>query len=49
MPAIGFGLVWFGYALGLWGYCKVKGYSVGFGQLVRPSKAFTWPPGGEPA
>jgi hypothetical protein len=46
VPAIGFGLAWFGYAVGLLGWCKVKGYTTGFGDLVRPGKAFVWPPPG---
>ena len=46
MPAIGFGLAWLGYSVALLGWCKVKGYTVGMGDLVRPSKAFVWPPPG---
>ena len=39
MIAIGMGLVWAGYTVGLWGYCLVKNYDVTFGQLF----ATTWP------
>lgn len=42
MPAIGFALLWAGYAIGLWGYAKVRGYAnaggdpIGFMELVKP-------------
>lgn len=45
------GLGWLGYALGLWGYCLVKGYagngllgSLSLKQLVIPSQWPGWPP-----
>ena len=50
-------LVWPGYAVGLWGYCLVRGYKpvppaktgplggVSFGDLVIPSRWPGWPPG----
>ena len=45
MPAIGFGLLWLSYTVGLYGYCTWKGYDVTWSQLIRPSKALTkWPP-----
>jgi len=45
MPAIGFGLLWMSYTVGLYGYCTWKGYDVTWSQLIRPSKALTkWPP-----
>ena len=30
MVAIGMALVWAGYAVGMWGYCLVRGYDVSF-------------------
>lgn len=39
MIAAGFGIMWAGYTLGMWGYCLLKGYDVTFGQLF----ASTWP------
>jgi hypothetical protein len=45
MPAIGFGMLWSGYTLLFWGFCKIKGYDIGLKEIVVP-KAFkgTWPP-----
>jgi hypothetical protein len=45
VPAIGFGLLWSGYTLMFWGWCKVKGYDITLGEIVIP-KHFTgtWPP-----
>ena len=33
MVIIGMALAWAGYAVGIWGYCLVKGYDVTFGSL----------------
>lgn len=33
MVAIGMGLVFIGYAVGMWGYCLVRGYNVPFMQV----------------
>ena len=35
MVAVGFGVIWFGYAVGIYGYCLVKGYAVGFSDLFH--------------
>ena len=39
MIAIGLGLAWAGYTVGIWGYCLVRGYDVTFMQLFKG----TWP------
>jgi hypothetical protein len=39
MIAIGVGLAWAGYAIGIWGVCLIRGYDVTFMQLFKP----TWP------
>lgn len=39
MTAVGIGVIFAGYTLGLWGYCLVKSYDVTFPQLF----ASTWP------
>jgi hypothetical protein len=39
MTAIGMGLAFGAYTLGLWGYCLVRGYDVPFGAMF----AQTWP------
>lgn len=44
MAAIGFGLVWLGYGVGLWGYCLAKQYAVTPGQLFLPGQSISWPP-----
>lgn len=46
MPAVGMGIAWFGYGLGLWGFCMVKGYNVTLAQLLNPVSPYraTWPP-----
>lgn len=41
MVAVGFGVIWFGYAVGIYGYCLVKGYAVGFSDLFHLSGG--WP------
>lgn len=33
MVAIGIGLVFLAYAVGMWGYCLVRGYDVTFTQV----------------
>jgi len=38
MTAIGMGLTFGAYTLGLWGYCLIKGYDVPFSALF----ALTW-------
>lgn len=42
MPAIGMGLVWGGWTLGLWGYCLIRGYDVTLGQLANPVHVLNW-------
>jgi hypothetical protein len=37
--AIGYGIFWAGYTLGIWGYCLVKSYDVPFTALFASS----WP------
>jgi len=37
--AIGLGLAWAGYYVGIYGYCLVRGYEVGFTQLMMTQ----WP------
>lgn len=46
MPAIGMGLGWLGYALGLWGWSLLRGYNVTLGQLMSPIHPYAgaWPP-----
>lgn len=39
MIAIGYGIFWAGYTLGIWGYCLVNSYDVPFTSLF----ALTWP------
>jgi hypothetical protein len=39
MVAIGMGLVFAGYAVGIWGYCLVRGYDVSFANVFAPQ----WP------
>jgi hypothetical protein len=46
MIAIGLGLAWAGYTIGMWGYCLVRDYNVTITDLFRA----TWPgPGGAAA
>lgn len=40
MVVVGMFTVWFGYTVGLYGYCLARGYSVGFKELIVPSE---WP------
>lgn len=35
MIAIGVGVLWAAYAVGIWGYCLVRSYNVTFGQLFH--------------
>lgn len=35
MVAVGMGLIWAGYAIGMWGYCLVRGYDVSFRDCFR--------------
>ncbi len=46
MVAVGMGLVWLGYAAGLWGFSLVQGYNLSLGQLVSPTSYYKgkWPP-----
>jgi hypothetical protein len=48
VPAIGFGVVWFGWAVTSWGYCLVKGYPVKFTDWINPLHPYSgaWPPPG---
>jgi hypothetical protein len=43
--AIGMGLAFGAYAIGLWGYCLTRSYNVTFGDLWGP----VWPGGGAKA
>lgn len=43
--AIGMGLVWIGYAVGMYGYCLVRGYDVPFMQVFKAT--WTAPGAGE--
>lgn len=53
MVALGLGTVWAGYYLFLYGYCLVRGYDVGFTDLIHSawpgtaSKAATAAPTGQ--
>ncbi len=49
MVGIAFGLLWFGYSVSLWGWCKAVGYQVGFLELVKPGSSLSWPPPMQPA
>lgn len=50
MNGIGIGFALVGYWVGLWGYCLLRGYDVGFFELVSTSKPPTsWPPAQLPA
>jgi hypothetical protein len=51
MVAAGMGLLWAGYALGLFGWCLLRDYDVTFGQLVSPVHPYAgaWPPAKIPA
>ncbi len=40
MAAIGIGLIWLGYTVGLYGFCLFKGYDITPKQLLSQS----WPP-----
>lgn len=42
MPAIGMGIIWGGWTLGLWGYCLLRGYDVTLGQLINPVHQLDW-------
>jgi hypothetical protein len=46
VPAIGMGLGWLGYSLGLWGWSLLRGYNVTLGQLMSPAHPYSgaWPP-----
>jgi hypothetical protein len=46
LPAIGMGLGWLGYSLGLWGWALLRGYNVTLGQLMSPTHPYSgsWPP-----
>jgi hypothetical protein len=46
VPAIGFGVVWFGYALTSWGYILVRGYPIRFTDWINPLHPYAgaWPP-----
>lgn len=43
MMAVAIGVAWAGYALGIWGYCLVRGYDVPFTGIFKP----VWPGGGD--
>jgi hypothetical protein len=42
MPAIGFGLTWAGYTLGMWGYCLVRGFNITLSDLANPVHILNW-------
>jgi len=44
---LGFTVLWAGYALVFTGYCWVRGYNIGFREIVSPVNWYqgTWPPG----
>lgn len=45
MPAIGFGILWSGYTLMFWGFCRIKGYDIGLADMVIPKHyKGKWPP-----
>lgn len=45
MPAIGMFLLWGGYTLTFWGYCRLQGYNISIGELVVPGRyTGSWPP-----
>ena len=46
MPALGMGIVWFGYSLAGWGYILIKGYNVKFTDWINPLHTYSggWPP-----
>lgn len=45
MPAIGFGMLWSGYTLLFWGWCRIKGYDIGLADIVIPKHyKGSWPP-----
>lgn len=49
MPAVGMGIVWFGYSLASWGYLMMRGYPVKFTDWINPlhpDKFNSWPPAG---
>jgi hypothetical protein len=37
MVAIGMGVLWAAYLIGIYGYCLVRGYDVPFGNLLKTS------------
>ena len=39
MVALGLGTVWAGYYLFMYGYCLIRGYNIGFTNLIHPA----WP------
>ena len=47
MIALGFGVIWIGYAVGFTGYAWVRGYNLSFTEIVSPTKFYTgqWKPG----
>lgn len=42
MPAIGFGLAWAGYTLGMWGFCLIRGYNITLAELANPVHILNW-------
>lgn len=46
MLALGMGVLWFGYAVGSWGWVLVKGYDVTFREWISPVHPYSghWPP-----
>ena len=46
MPALGMGIVWFGYSLASWGYILIKGYNIKFTDWINPLHPYSggWNP-----
>ena len=48
MIVLGFGVLWFGYAVGSYGYVLVKGWNITFKEWVNPLHPYKWPNGDPP-
>jgi hypothetical protein len=46
MPAVGMVAAWFGWAVGSWGYCLLRGYDIKFTDWINPVHPYSgpWPP-----
>lgn len=47
--ALGLGVVFFGYWVGLFGFASLRGPGVGFVDLIVPGRTVNWPAGGSGA